>query len=61
MLDFLQSSGHLTERKARLFVAAIARQLWHLLPDQPCRHVVEVAELYAGGLVNADALEWALG
>jgi hypothetical protein len=61
MLDFLRSSGHLTERGARLFIAALCRQLWHRLPDDRCREAVAVAEDYADGLVDAAALETAWG
>jgi hypothetical protein len=51
----------LTERGTRFFVAAICRQLWHLLPDQQTRHAVEVAEDYAHGLADAESLEAAWG
>lgn len=35
------------KRRARLYAAGCCRQIWHRLPEVPCRQAVEVAERYA--------------
>jgi hypothetical protein len=47
MLRFLQHRG--APRKLRLFAAACCRRTWGLLPDEPCRDAVRLAEVYADG------------
>jgi hypothetical protein len=57
MLSLLESSGRPSERKARLFVAAVCRRIWDLLEDGRSRGAVEVAERFADGLACARELE----
>jgi hypothetical protein len=45
MLKFLR--GKASDRKLRLFAAACCRGIWHLLPNEPSRRLVEVIERYA--------------
>jgi hypothetical protein len=56
MLEFLQTIGKLTERKARLFTVAHCRQHWQA-QGQAGQTAVEVAEKYADGLANNHELE----
>lgn len=50
MLDFLR--GKASDRKLRLFGVASCRQVWQLLA-QSSREAVEIADLFADGLVSA--------
>jgi hypothetical protein len=43
--------GQVSERRLRLFACACARQVWHLLEDDPARRAVALAEQLADGLV----------
>src|SRR5262245_57129261 len=52
MWDFLEN--HYDPRKMRLFAAACARRIWHLLSDERSRRAVEAAERYADGLIAGD-------
>ncbi len=45
-----------TARKSRLLSCALCRRSWHLLPDEPSRRAVEVAERYADGLASPEQL-----
>ena len=57
MLSFLRDSGHLSERKARLFAVACCRRIWHLLPEDGSRRAVAAAELFADGLTGPEELQ----
>jgi hypothetical protein len=48
MLRFLHRIGT-SERKNRLFAVACVRRVWHLLPGDRARGVVDIAELLADG------------
>jgi hypothetical protein len=52
MLDALRESVRLSERKARLFVAACCRRDWPLMPAEGSRRAVEAAERYADGVAG---------
>src|SRR5438045_814206 len=56
MLEFLQNSRTLAERKARLFAVACGRNVWLWIKDERSRNAVEVCEKYANGLVGQKAL-----
>ncbi len=58
MLDHLKTQG--SERKLRLLACLCCRRIWHLIPVEETRHCVEVAELYAEGLVSREGLAEAI-
>jgi hypothetical protein len=52
LLEFLRSRGVVSDRKARLFACACCRLIWPLIPEGPCRQVVEVSERFADGTAS---------
>lgn len=46
-----------SERKSRLLVVALCRQLWNVFRDEACQIAVEVAERFADELANEDKLD----
>jgi hypothetical protein len=59
MLEFLsrqRSPPKVTVRKMLLFASACCRRIWNVLPTDPCRKGVEIAERYADGLATDQEL-----
>src|SRR4051812_25033415 len=54
MLEFQR--GKVSDRKLRLFAVACCRLLWHLLLNDADRRIVEVAEQFADGTAEKQAL-----
>jgi hypothetical protein len=59
MLQFLQSTGRLTERKARLFAVACCRRIGHLLTDEEVARPLSVGERFADGRATPGELRQA--
>jgi hypothetical protein len=67
MLEFLREASHGTHqtvkaiwpphfRKARLFICACAREVWHLLTDERSKQAIEKGERYADHLITEDEI-----
>jgi hypothetical protein len=56
MIRFLELGRKTTCRKLRLFGVACCRRMWRFLSDERIRQVVEAAEGYADGLIDAARL-----
>jgi hypothetical protein len=56
MFGRLHATGAVSDRKVRLFACACVRRVWPLLTDPRSWNAVEMAELYADGLVWKTAL-----
>jgi hypothetical protein len=67
MLDFLCAEGGVSDRKLRLFAVGCVRGAWDVLePDLPrvtacCRRAIDVAEAYADGVADREAMRSARG
>jgi hypothetical protein len=59
MILHLETNGHQSYRKFRLFAVGCCRSIWTGLRDQRSRTAVEVAEQYADGFVTQDTLRQA--
>ena len=56
LLDLLECVGNFSERKLRLYAAAVCRRIWHALIDECSREAVETAERYADGMASREQL-----
>jgi hypothetical protein len=56
MLKFLGRTAD--SRRLRLFAVACCRRIWHLLPNEYCRDLVEAAERDADGLPSHYVRRW---
>lgn len=56
MLLHLRRSARVSERRLRLWACACLRRLWVLIPEKESRNAVAVAEGYADGRVDEEAL-----
>jgi hypothetical protein len=61
LLQWLQDSKQLNDRKSRLFGVACCRRVWHLLRDERSRRAVEVAEQAADGQCGQEEIMAAWG
>ncbi|MDY3557914.1 hypothetical protein R5W23_006014 [Gemmata sp. JC673] len=47
-----------THRKLHLLTAAFLRRVYDRLPSEHCRRALKATEMFADGLISADALAW---
>jgi hypothetical protein len=59
MLEAVQASCRVSDRKLRLFAVACCRSVGRLMPPDPCLAAVEMSERYADGLVGLRDLKGA--
>lgn len=62
MLHCLCEQLHLNEdahghRKLRLFACGLARTIWELVPDGPCKELVNISEDFAYGLADEELFQ----
>src|SRR4051794_36930841 len=55
MLEYLQKSGRVSDRKLRLFAVACSRRIWDWI-DARGRRAIETAERFADGLLGPQEL-----
>ena len=60
MLDFLQTTGQLSDRKARLFAVACCRRIWDRIPESCNRDALVAVEELLEGKLPPEAVEKAL-
>lgn len=54
MLEFARP--FVNEAQVRLFACGCCRRVWHMIPDEHCRHAVAIAELFAYHHASFDSL-----
>jgi hypothetical protein len=60
LFDFVSNSGQASDRKLRLFICSSYLSFPEIIGDSRGKRAIEVAELYADGLVDLAALERAI-
>src|SRR5262245_29881156 len=57
MLECLLNCQVASDRKLRFYACACVRRVWHLLENERCRELVQVAERVADGELGQQALD----